>query len=80
MKLFCFYPTGHGPLSYFVMAETKDEAVAAIKKELEKIYADNYHSSPIEDQYEYGHFYKSNGESHKLEILEPLEVAMNENE
>jgi len=32
MKLYAFQPTGHGPQSYFVMAESEELARAAIEK------------------------------------------------
>lgn len=33
MKLFYLQPEGHGPTSYFVMAETAEQAAAAINAE-----------------------------------------------
>lgn len=33
MKLFYLQPDGHGPMSYFVMAETAEEAAKAINAE-----------------------------------------------
>jgi hypothetical protein len=33
MKLFYLQPDGHGPTSYFVMAETAEDAAAAINAE-----------------------------------------------
>lgn len=43
MKLYAFYPDGHGPFSFFVMAETEEEAIAAIEEERKK--HDDYNSS-----------------------------------
>lgn len=38
MKLFRFYPDGHGPLSYFVNAETQEEAHAIVTAHINKCY------------------------------------------
>lgn len=31
MKLFAFQPKGHGPSSFFVMAETEEEAIKSVE-------------------------------------------------
>jgi len=41
MKLYAFFPDGHGPFSFFVMAETEAEAVLAVEKERKKYDAED---------------------------------------
>lgn len=40
MKLYGFRPKGHGPISFFVMADNKKEAVKAIDDEIKVIQAE----------------------------------------
>lgn len=41
MKLYAFQPNGHGQLSFFVMAQSTDEAFEAVDKHIRTEYTRN---------------------------------------
>lgn len=69
MKLYAFQPNNWGPYSFFVMADSKDEAIKAIFKHIEdnKIYEDCYDGILSDEYYE-------------VKVLEKGEVVINNNE
>ena len=67
MKLYAWYPEGHGSWSFFVMEETKEDAVKAIKQF-------------IKDSKESNYFYESWPHKYELEVCVKGEVAINNND
>ncbi len=70
MKLYAFQPNGYGQYSFFVMAESEDEARRAIEKYIEETF-DSTCNLP------YAGF---GTESYKLTMLERGEVITNAND
>lgn len=66
MKLYVFYPDGHGPVTFMVAASSEAEARAAVEQRLA--------SEPPD--WLYGGTWP---ESYTLEVYQPGEVAINDN-
>lgn len=75
MKLYAWRPKYHGPLSFFVMAKSIEEAKAAVLKLIDDKKMDDYHSGQrLQEK-------SSDGTSaYNLDVYEEGEVAMNLNE
>ncbi|MRS61763.1 hypothetical protein [Larkinella terrae] len=70
MKLYCYRPGGHGQWSFFVVASSEEEAFAKVQAEVDCLRSEmhNYECQGWDTDY------------YSLEILEPGEVATNEND
>ena len=75
MKLFAFYPNGHGPESFFVMAESLEQAKAQVQQfhSMYK-YIDYPILKPVEDGYCIGET------EYTIEEYSENQVAFNNND
>ena len=75
MKLYAWQPKGHGEYSFFVMAESKKEAIEEVEKYIEKELELNLNSKC-------GLAYEIGGwgtDYYDLTVLDPLQVIINDN-
>lgn len=73
MKLYAFQPTGHGQLSFFVMAESESEAIEYLNVHINKKYKFNNGS----------YKYEAEGwgtDDYKLTIMDEGHVIENDND
>ena len=76
-KLYAFRPRGHGEESFYVMANSEEEARANIEKKIQKLQFED-ESSPF---YHSDYWFAGWGtEYYYMEIYEVGEVAMHEND
>jgi hypothetical protein len=47
MKLYVWTPDGHGQLSFFVMAESEEQAKAAVDRQVERVRRDRRSDYPV---------------------------------
>jgi hypothetical protein len=72
MKLYAWQPTGHGPLSFFVVAESESAARKAISDHLDAKGAAYERSNAAG--------WREGGNGYALTIAEPGQVVENDNE
>lgn len=56
MNLYAWQPKGHGELSFFVMAETLDDAIRFVKTEIDRRKNLEYFEDDFITEYEFGRF------------------------
>lgn len=74
MKLYAFQPKGHGPDSYFVMAESEQDARAAVLSYIERESKEQY------DGFHRGDWGKFGTDVYELSVLSVGEVINNGND
>lgn len=79
-QLYAFQPDGHGPYSYFVIAESFDDAIVRIRGHIEVQQYDLYWYRGLDKPFDkvLAANKRSNG-SYTLTILNPGEVIDNDN-
>jgi hypothetical protein len=80
-QLYAFQPDGHGPSSFFVMAESIDDALIRIAQYITKNEIDNYYWRGVNDPYKPSGLTAGTyiNDSYILTILNPGEVIDNDN-
>lgn len=71
MKLYAWYPQSYGPLSFFTMAETEEEAETAVRK---------YRKDMIQEGGMSKYFMVGWPSQYRLVTFEQGEVAINNND
>jgi len=67
LKLFAFYPEGHGVKSFFIMAKDKETAMAKVESFCKK-------------KNEYGYVYYKGNDYYYIEEYDENEIAVNDND
>ena len=73
MKLYVFRPKGHGPLSFYIMAANEVQA----RLEIDKWIAGALKRNKFVSNWEVNGW---GTDEYELEIYEPLQVAVNDND
>ena len=70
MKLYAYRPEGFGPYSFFVMAESEEDAIKSIEQYIKATGFDSYFADD---------FLLKRSEEYELTVLDPGEVITNDN-
>lgn len=82
MKLFAWQPNGHGEQSFFVMAETEEQAKTAVEAKIADLLAKNADENYYEDDGLYSEFcFRGWGtDYYTLTVADVGDVVMNSND
>ena len=82
MKLYAWQPNGHGEQSFFVLAETEEQARAAVEAKIADLLAKHADDNYFEDDGNYSEmdFSGWGTDYYKLTVAGVAEVIMNSND